>query len=64
MAEIEFSNLSKQCLDRRIGNIKYLSKEVYAWSKERNQKKATVNWQFTKNDARAKLSRFYIDVSN
>ena len=64
MAEIEFSNLSKQCLDRRIGSIKYLSKEVHAWSRERNWKKATVNWQFSKNDARTKLSRFYVNVRN
>ena len=28
MAEIEFSGLSKQCLDRRIGEIAILEKEV------------------------------------
>lgn len=39
MAEIEFSALSKQCLDRRIGNIKTMNNEVKAWVKERNQKK-------------------------
>lgn len=34
MAEIEFSALSKQCLDRRIGNIEELSRQVQAWVKE------------------------------
>jgi hypothetical protein len=31
MAEIELSALSKQCLDRRIGDINELSKEIDAW---------------------------------
>jgi len=64
MAEIEFSALAKQCLDRRIGDLATLSKEVYAWTGERNRKKATVSWQFTKNDARKKFDRFYLDVKN
>jgi len=59
MAEIELSVLSKQCLDRRLGDITTLSKEAYAWAKQRNCQKATVSWQFTKNDARKKLNRHY-----
>ena len=43
MAEIELSALSKQCLDRRIGDIKTFSKEVYAWVGQRNRQKATVS---------------------
>lgn len=64
MAEIELSVLSKQCLDRRIGNIKTFSKEVYAWANQRNRRKATVSWQFTKNDAREKLGRHYHNIRN
>lgn len=64
MVEIELSTLSKQCLDRRIGDIKTFSKEVYAWATQRNRKKATVSWQFTKNDARKKLNRFYHNIKN
>ncbi len=64
MAEIELSALSKQCLDRRIGDIKTFSKEVYAWGKQRNRRKTTVSWQFTKNDAREKLNRHYRCISN
>jgi hypothetical protein len=62
MAEIELSALSKQCLDRRIGDIDTFSEEVTAWVKQRNRRKATISWQFTKNDARDKLGRFYRDV--
>ena len=36
MAEIEFSALSKQCLDRRIGSLPMPAHEVHAWEQERN----------------------------
>ena len=64
MAEIELSALSKQCLDRRIGDIDTLTKEASAWAQERNAKKTTVKWKFTKNDARSKLKRHYINLQN
>ena len=64
MAEIEFSALSKQCLDRRIAEMPALAKEVYAWSKQRNQKRVTITWQFTKNKAREKFQRFYRTIKN
>ncbi len=64
MAEIEVSSLSKQCLDRRIGDIETFSKEVYAWAKQRDLRKATISWQFTKNDAREKLNRHYRNIRN
>lgn len=64
MAEIEFSALSKQCLDRRIGNLKLLTKEVNAWSKKRNKNKIKINWQFTKNKARDKFERHYSIIEN
>jgi len=59
MAEIELSALSKQCLDRRIGDVDILTTEVKAWTAERNQKGITVNWQFTNDKAREKFYRFY-----
>lgn len=64
MVEIEISALSKQCLDRRIGNMKTLAKEVSAWEQERNRTGATVRWKFNKNDAREKLSRHYSKLQN
>lgn len=59
MAEIEFSVLSRQCLDRRIGTEEELVREVTAWVNARNASGATVNWQFTTADARIKLRRLY-----
>ncbi len=59
MAEIELNVLTGQCLNRRIDNIKDVRKEATAWQEYRNNKNATVNWQFTADDARIKLSRLY-----
>jgi hypothetical protein len=59
MAEIELNVLMGQCLKRRISNIKTMKKEAYAWQSHRNNKKATINWQFTNNEARIKLKRLY-----
>ena len=64
MAEIELSALSKQCLDRRIAEIHTLAGEVNAWAKRRNRLKAGISWNFTKNDARQKLSRLYNTIAN
>jgi len=38
--------LSKQCLDRRIADLKILMHEVSAWEDERNSIGTTVRWQF------------------
>jgi hypothetical protein len=59
MAEIELNVLTGQCLNRRIDDIKIVRKEVRAWQEFRNNKNATVNWHFTTEDARIKLSRLY-----
>ena len=59
MAEIELNVLTGQCLDRRIDDIEVVRKEVLAWQEFRNNMNAKVNWQFTAEDARIKLSRLY-----
>jgi len=59
MAEIELNVLTGQCLNRRIDNIEDVRKEATTWQEYRNNKNATVNWQFTADDARIKLSRLY-----
>ena len=64
MAEIEFSALSTQCLDRRIADVKTLSEEVQAWTTRRNLNQTTVNWKFTQTKARTKLERHYQNVKN
>ena len=47
MAEIGFSALSKQSLDRRIGDIEALGSEIKAWTEDRNGKRVKVRWRFT-----------------
>lgn len=64
MAEIELSALSKQCLDRRIADMKKLIDEVSAWEQERNAIGATVRWRFNKDNARVKLQRHYSNLLN
>lgn len=64
MAEIELSALSKQCLDRRIAEMKMLAAQVGSWTKQRNRLKAGISWNFTKSDARNKLSRLYDTINN
>ncbi len=59
MAEIEFSVLSRQCLERRIADRETLAAEVEAWEEERNASGATVDWRFTTADARIKLKHLY-----
>lgn len=59
MAEVEFSVLARQCLDRRIAARATLEKEVAAWEARRNAAKAKVEWQFTTGKAREKLKRLY-----
>ncbi|HJH29794.1 MAG TPA: IS630 family transposase, partial [Methanosarcinaceae archaeon] len=55
----ELNVLTGQCLNRRIDDIEVVGKEVKAWAKFRNNKNSKVNWQFTTEDARIKLSRLY-----
>jgi len=62
MAELEFSVLSRQCLDRRIGTQATLVREVAAWEATRNADPAPVDWRFTIRDARIKLKRLYPEI--
>jgi transposase len=64
MAEIELNVLTKQCLNRRIDNIKTVKSEVKAWQNHRNNKDAKIKWQFTTKDARVKLHRLYPSIHN
>ncbi len=58
-AEIELSVLSRQCLDRRIGDRETLVREVAAWEHGRNAARSLIHWRFTTADARAKLPQIY-----
>lgn len=62
--EIEFSALSRQCLNRRIPNIEQLENEILKLVKERSDKKIKVVWQFSISNARAKLNRHYVKIND
>jgi hypothetical protein len=63
MIEIEFSALSRDCLDRRIPTQELLTQEVLAFFKERTEKKLKIHWQFSLEKARTKLNRHYQQVN-
>jgi hypothetical protein len=62
MIEIEFSAISKQCLNRRIATKDLLDRELMANVKERQNKKIKIDWQFSITSAREKLNRHYSQV--
>ena len=59
MAEIEFSILGRECLDRRIPDKTALINEVNAWTNDRNSKKSKITWRFKNEEVRIKLKRLY-----
>lgn len=59
MAECELSVLSRQCLNRRIGDRATLMQVASAWQEQRNTTKVTIDWHFTSADARIKLKKLY-----
>lgn len=62
MAELEFSALSKQCLDRRIAQREVLKSELEAWLASRNQDQVKLHWQFSKEKARETFERAYSNI--
>ena len=64
MIEIEFSALSRLCLDRRIASQSELEKQVIAIVKERSAKQIKISWQFSIEKARKKLNRHYEKVNS
>ena len=63
MIEIEFSAVSRLCLNRRIASKEELEKQVLALAKERSEKAIKINWQFSIESARTKLNRHYKKVN-
>jgi hypothetical protein len=59
MAEIEISVLTKQCLDRRIAVLEDVQRQASIWSRDRNHRKATINWTFKHEDARRVFPELY-----
>ena len=62
IAEIELSVLTRQCLDRRIGDLDVLNTELAAWQHHTNTDQRQVDWHFTTDDARIKLRHLYPEV--
>ena len=63
MAEIEFSALARQCLNRRIGSLNELARQVELWTDGRNERVVKVHWSFTVATAEDKLKRWYEQVN-
>ncbi|MEM6829127.1 MAG: IS630 family transposase, partial [Bacteroidota bacterium] len=59
MAEIELHSLNTQCLNRHFENKESVAQEVEAWQKRRNDNGNKINWQFTPEMSRVKLTRLY-----
>jgi hypothetical protein len=59
MVEIEIGVLRGQCLDRRIGERERLVSEIAAWERRRNAQGARIDWMFTTEKARAKMTSAY-----
>lgn len=59
IAEIELSAFTRQCLNRRIGDLETARRETKHWETDRNTRQKEVDWQFTTANARVKLKRLY-----
>lgn len=63
MIEIEFSAISRLCLNRRIPTKQELEEEVMTIIKEREENEIKIDWQFSVEKARTKLNRHYKKVN-
>jgi DDE superfamily endonuclease len=63
-AEIEISVFERGCLSRPVGDLATLERRVGAREAERNARRATIDWQFTTRQARAKLKQLDPVVKN
>ena len=59
MAEIEIGIMSRQALSKPLPDLESYREQVRNWTIKRNAKQSKINWQFTTQDARIKLSRLY-----
>ena len=64
MIEIEFSALTRLCLDRRIPSQELLEREVLSLVAQRKADKIKITWQFSVQSARSKLNSHYVQVQS
>ena len=62
MAEIEISLLSRSALGKRIASLEEFRQITLANIARRNRSPHPIRWQFTTEDARIKLARFYPEL--
>jgi len=60
IAEIEINVMDIECTGRRIGDKQTLIQEVMTWTQRRNEQRKQICWEFTKERADKKLSRYYV----
>jgi len=64
MIEIEFSALTRLCLDRRIPSQEQLERKVLSLLAQRKADKIKIAWQFSVQTARSKLNAHYVKVQS
>ena len=65
ISENELSCMTRQCLKgRRTEDIELLREETEAWATATNQNQRGVQWRFTIEDARTKLTSLYPKIIN
>jgi hypothetical protein len=62
MAEIEIGVLTRQCLDRRMPDLRTVRREISAGLKRRNASRCTIEWSFTRQDTDRKMRRHYVPL--
>jgi hypothetical protein len=58
-AEIEISVFARGCLSRPVPDTATLQHRVQALEAERNERQASIDWQFTARQVRVKLKNLY-----
>ena len=59
IAEIELACLSKNCLERRLPNMKTVNKQLQIRVDYRNNQNAKIDWRFDLLIARQKFKKYY-----
>lgn len=64
MIEIEFSALTRLCLNRRIPTLEELKNVISHFFVKRSQQQVKINWMFSIDDCREKLNSKYAVVNS
>ena len=62
IAEIGINIMTRECLNRRIAGIEELRSELKAWNDKYNSDPSPVNWQYTVEKSRIKLTQLYPNI--